>query len=128
MLPVTALYAGALGLLFLSLAIVVIRRRGSEKIGLGDGGNLSLTRAIRGHGNFAEYVPLILILLAISELNGMAVWQLHLIGGLLLLGRLLHGYCFALTDSSMPARVGGMILTFAALVIGALSCLWIALF
>lgn len=126
MLTITALYAGLLGLLFLGLSIVVIRRRGSEEVGLGSGGKVPLERAIRGHGNFAEYVPLVLILISIMELNQIAVWLLHLTGGLLLLGRLMHGYCFAFTESLVPARVGGALLTFVALVIGSVSCLWIA--
>ena len=127
MLTITAFYAGLLGLLFFGLSIVVIRRRGTEKVSLGDGGKAVLERAIRAHGNFAEYVPLILILLGIMELNQVAVWRLHLLGGLLLVGRLLHAYCFTFTESFPPARVGGMALTFTALIIGALSCLRIAL-
>ena len=127
MLTITALYAGLLALLFFGLSVVVIRRRGSERISLGDGGKSHLQRAIRGHGNFAEYVPLILILLSIMELSEVAAWRLHLMGGLLLAGRLLHGYCFAFTESNLPARVGGMALTFTALVMGALSCLWISI-
>ena len=128
MLTITALYAGLLALLFFILSFAVIRLRGSEKIGLGSGGNVALERAIRGHGNFAEYTPLILLLLGIMELSEMPIWLLHLVGGLLLVGRLLHGYCFAFTENLPPARIAGMILTFSTLIIGALSCLWIALF
>ena len=127
MLAITALYAGLLSLLFLLLSAVVIRRRGTAKVGLGDGGNVSLERAIRGHGNFAEYAPLILILIAIMELNQVPIWQLHLVGAMALLGRLLHGYCFAFTDSLPLARTGGMVLTLTALGIGALGCLWSAI-
>lgn len=127
MLTITALYAGLLALLFFGLSVVVIRRRGSEKVSLGGGGKAPLERAIRGHANFAEYVPLILILMGIMELSEVAAWRLHLMGGLLLVGRLMHGYCFAFTESLPFARTGGVLLTFLALAIGSLSCLWIAI-
>jgi len=123
MLAVTGLYAGLLALLFLALSVAVVRGRGVAKVGLGDGGNTMLARRIRGHGNFAEYVPMVLILMAIAELNQAPEWGIHIVGAALLAGRLLHGYCFVCTESHSPTRVGGMVLTFAALLMGSLNCL-----
>ncbi len=119
----TALYAGILGLLLFALSINVISKRRSENIALGHDGNTRLERAIRAQANFAEYVPFVLLLMGIAEMNETPVWRLHLIGGLLLTGRLLHAYCFALTESHFPSRFAGMVLTFAALAGGAGECL-----
>jgi uncharacterized membrane protein YecN with MAPEG domain len=65
-LIITPLYAGLLALLYLVLSyrIVVLRR---NKVSLGDGGNPILQRRIRAHGNFSEYVPMILIMLGILD-------------------------------------------------------------
>ena len=123
MLKITGLYAGLLGLLFLSLSIAVIRLRRRERVSLGAGGKLSLERAIRTHANFAEYVPLILILMAIMEMNKANPSLLYLMGSLLFIGRVLHAYCFIFTESLPPMRVVSMALTFTTLVMGALGCL-----
>ena len=84
-----------------------------------------LGRRIRGHGNFAEYLAMVSILMVIAELNQVPEWHIHVVGAALLAERLLHGYCFACTESHPPTRVGGMVLTFAALLIVSLNCLWI---
>ncbi len=80
MLAVTGLYAGLLALLFLALSVAVIHGRREAKVGFGDGGNTMLARRIRGHGNFAEYVPMVLILMAIAELNQDPDWRIHIVG------------------------------------------------
>ena len=74
---VTPLYAGLLVLWFLVLSIRVIRRHGSGGIALGDGGDPGMLRVIRGHANFAEYVPLALLLMAILELSRFSIYVLH---------------------------------------------------
>jgi uncharacterized protein len=120
---VTPLYAGLLGLWFLVLSIRVIRRRGSEKIALGDGGNTGMARVIRGHANFAEYVPLALLLMAMLELNHVSIYVLHALGIVLLIARLLHGYALSFTSKFMFGRVAGAGLTFLVLGIEAVLCL-----
>lgn len=89
MLTITALYGGILGLMYIYLASRIIGIRRKDKISIGDGGNETMARAIRGHGNFIEYVPITLLLMAICEING-AGSTVHLIGVLLLLGRFGH--------------------------------------
>ncbi len=113
--PITLFYGGALALWFLVLSVRVIQGRAASGQSLGDGGDASLQRRIRGHANFAEYVPLILVLLALLEIGGTAPWLLHAIGAMLLVGRLLHGYAFAFTDLFAPGRIGGVVLTLLAL-------------
>lgn len=123
---ITALYAGLLAILYLGLSINVILYRGRKQVSLGDNADPELARQIRAHANFAEYTPLILLLLLIAELGGAAGWLLHLTGLALVAGRTLHAWCFVMTRRNMPLRVGGMMLTFSALVFGALLCLSLA--
>ena len=63
----TACYLGVLGLLYAFLGLRVARMRRGEKIGFGDGDNWYLRSAIRAHANFAEYVPIIVIMNALLE-------------------------------------------------------------
>ena len=122
-LTVTMLYGGSLALWFLVLSARVVGRRRAG-IASGDGGDTLMLRAIRGHGNFAEYVPLALILLAALELNGTSLLVLHGLGIALLAGRLLHGYAFSFTEQFAFGRFWGTSLTYAVLAVEALMCLY----
>ena len=77
----------------------------------------TLYRAVRGHGNLIEYAPLFLILMLISELNGLASAYLHSSGIIFTIGRLMHGIVFSVMKPNMILRVGGMILTFTGFII-----------
>ena len=125
MTPATALYAGLLGLIYIVLSIFVIGRRKEARVSLGTGDDPALTARTRAHGNFAEYVPLTLLLMALTELGGAPAWHVHLVGLLLLVGRLCHAT--ALIRGGMALRVGGMMMTFTAIALASLACLWIAL-
>ncbi len=126
-MPNTLLYAGLLGLIYLVLTVRVIGARRAGKVSLGDGGDVGLQRRIRAHGNFAEYVPLLLLMMAALESTGVQGWLLHGVGVPLLLGRLLHGYAFSFTSEFMLGRVAGTALTLTALSIAVALCLWRAL-
>ena len=119
-MTVTPLYAAISALLFVFLSVQVIRFRGTTKTAMGDGGHRTLQRAIRAHGNFAEYVPFVLILMALAELQDRSIYGLHFVGLCLLAGRLLHAYGVSQEPELFKLRVAGMILTFTALVSGAL--------
>lgn len=122
-MTITPLYGGLLAIWFLILSIrVVLGRAGPGKPSLGDGGNPEMQRRIRGHANFAEYVPLTLLLIALLEFSGAPHWQLHLLGATLLLGRLLHGYAFSFTKNHVLGRSAGIALTFMALLGSAVLC------
>jgi uncharacterized membrane protein YecN with MAPEG domain len=124
-MPVTLLYAGALGLWFVALSIrVVLGRVGPGNPGLGDGGNPALLRRIRGHANFAEYVPLVLAMMGFLEFSAEPRWVLHCLGLALLLGRLLHGYALSFTGSFPFGRTAGIILTLIALLGASGLCLY----
>ena len=121
---ITALYAGLLTILLFVLSIRVIGLRGNPAfsfIAHGKGDEELLQRAIRAHGNFTEYVPMMLILLAFLELSATSEFKLHLLGGAFSLGRVMHGVCFGFMSSNMLLRVGGTALTLFPLVAAAIA-------
>lgn len=123
-LTITPLYAGALAIWFLALSYRVVQRRG-HGISLGDGGDTLLLRRIRGHANFAEYVPLILLMMAMLEFGGATpAWLLHLLGATLLVARLLHGYALSFSEHFKFGRFWGTLLTFVLLLVCGALCLW----
>tara|TARA_B110000902_G_scaffold236603_1_gene282887 strand:+ start:616 stop:1005 length:390 start_codon:yes stop_codon:yes gene_type:complete len=115
--PITAFYAGLLGILFLYLSVLVIKGRFSKKISLGNGGDHHFQQVIRAHGNFSEYTPIVLILLFVAEVNLSHPIILHLAGTALLSGRFLHAFGLRRHSGSSWQRISGMLLTFASLII-----------
>lgn len=72
------------------LMYLVGKVRIAKKINLGDSGDEDMIASVRAHGNFSETVPLMLLgLIALAMLSA-PVWALHLVGGGLVIGRLLH--------------------------------------
>jgi uncharacterized membrane protein YecN with MAPEG domain len=118
---VTPLYAGLLALWFVVLSFRVIQKRRAG-ISLGDGGDVGMLRRIRAHANFAEYVPLVLVMMAVLESSRTSIYVLHGLGVALLLGRLLHGYAFSFSDNFPLGRAVGTVLTLAALIVGGVLC------
>ena len=119
---VTAFYTALLAALFLVLSVRVIGWRREMRVEIGDGGERELLRRMRVHANFAEYVPYALLLMALSESMTPPRPLLHLVGVVLVIGRLLHAYGLGQTPQILRYRVLGMTLTFAAIGIAALMC------
>jgi uncharacterized protein len=111
------IYAAILGLIFVGLSAMTIRERRIASVSLGDGDNEMLRRRIRAHANFAEYVPIALILMAGAAMGGMSVWVVHLCGVALVAGRLLHVRAIYTRDGTL--RIAGMAATLT--VIGLVS-------
>lgn len=115
MATITAQFAGFLALFYLLLSLRVLALRGNPVfrfLAFGrDADGQVMERAARGHGNFAEYVPIFLILLYLGETGGANDQMLYGCAGAFTLGRLMHGILFAFLRKSMALRVGGMILT-----------------
>jgi uncharacterized membrane protein YecN with MAPEG domain len=118
MLPVTGLYAAALAGLFVALSLRVIGARRRYRVALGAPHRM-VERAVRAQGNFAEYVPLALILLALLELNGLPAWALHALGVTLVAGRALHAWGISQEPETFRFRVTGMAMTFTVLGVAA---------
>lgn len=113
--PITAFYAGLLGILFLYLSILVIKGRNNKKISLGDGGDHHFQQVIRAQGNFSEYTPIILVLLLVAEINQSNPIFLHIAGTALLAGRFTHAFGLRRHAGLSWQRIWGMILTFGSL-------------
>jgi uncharacterized membrane protein YecN with MAPEG domain len=120
---ITVLFTGILALLYVLLAANVIARRVKHRVTLGDGGHKDLEQAIRVHGNFAEYVPLCLLVIAFVEMAFYASWVVWALGTSLLVGRVLHA--IAITSDPGPGvlRLLGMIGTFLVLLAGGALCI-----
>jgi uncharacterized membrane protein YecN with MAPEG domain len=116
MLLVTSIIAAVLTAIFVKLSFAVIGLRRKNKVGLGNGGHEDLERAIRAQGNFAEYVPFGIILIACLELNG-APWLLVAMPGItLIIGRLIHATGINVPPPDFSKRVLGMKFTFGTLI------------
>lgn len=115
MLIVTSIIAAVLTIIFIKLSFAVIGLRRKNKVGLGSGGYDDLERAIRAQGNFAEYVPFGILLLACLELNSAPWWLLAPLGILLIIGRLFHAMGINQPPPDFSKRILGMKLTFGTL-------------
>jgi uncharacterized membrane protein YecN with MAPEG domain len=104
---ITALYAGICGLLLVAFAVRVSLTRGQQKVDLGDGGKDPMLRAIRVHGNAAEYVPITLFLMLLLEMQGSHHWFLHVAGITLIVSRLLHAQGLMQSRMLTPGRLVG---------------------
>ena len=115
MLPVTTLSASILGLVLVYLSMNVIKYRREEQAYLDRGEGEKIDRAIRGQANLTEYAPTGLILILLGELQDANTIALMILAAIFVIGRLMHGYAFAIVDRSVFARFWGMIGTFFGL-------------
>jgi uncharacterized protein len=128
MIPVIVpAYAALLTFLYIFLSSRVIQSRVATRIGLGTGGHRGLERRMRIHANFAEYVPLALLLLVFMEMQGRPGWLLHLLCVVLVLARI--GHAIALWDEKeiFRLRVASVSATFVVMLVAAVSVLTRAL-
>ena len=122
----TTLYAALLAFVYLILSVRVIARRLSKGVNLGDGSDPHMISLVRSHGNFAEYVPLILLLVGALEAGGTGPATLHSLLLPLLVARVAHPFGIAAPAGSVTQRVlrgGGTIVTLLVLVVAAVLLL-----
>ena len=105
--PVSALYAGLLALLLLGLAARVSLLRSKLNIGTGHGNDATLARAIRVHGNAVEWIPPMLALLLIAEIDGASRGFLHVCGATFMIARIVHALGLSRTSTASPGRFWG---------------------
>ncbi|NML07376.1 MAPEG family protein [Sphingomonas sp. G-3-2-10] len=125
LLPVTLSAAGAAALINTWLGIRIGRVRTTEKISIGDGGNEKLMARMRAQLNFAEYVPIVLILIGLIELAAGTRGWLWVIAIAFIAGRICHAFGM---DGWMPGRMIGIattMLTMIGLGVLAISAPWI---
>ena len=80
----------ALMLFVFSLRVLLLRVRLRQPVG--DGGNAVLQRAVRVQANFAEYVPMALLLFLLLEWHGLPPAILQTYAALLVLARAVHAF------------------------------------
>ena len=120
---VTALYAGILGLMYIAMSVFVIMGRFKYRVSIGDGGDQNLERRIRLHANFIEYVPLALVIFVLAEIEGVSEMLLHVAGGTLVLGRILHAAGMLIRKHAGILRPTGMTLTFLSILGMSVTCI-----
>lgn len=127
-LPITSLYAIPLGVIFMVLLFQVIILRSGLSQSIGDGGNIELHERVRRHGNFVEWVPMVMILMVCAEAQGTGAVWIHAAGALLTIGRVLHPFGLKASVATHPLRIAGnmgaiiaVIILIINLVIGAFS-------
>ena len=127
---ITAAYLAVLALIYAALAINVVRLRQQNHAAFGDGGSPALRSAIRAHAHFAEYVPVITLMVAMLEMSGVVAWRVHILMAALLISRLAHPIGMYAKPGTMAfriGRVGGMTLTIILLItcaVAVLSRVW----
>ena len=126
-MTIVPIYAAILGLLFIFLSIRVIKTRRKERVAIGDGGNPRMQRAIAVHNNFAQYVPLALLLLAFLEMQQGPTMLIQILCVALLISRLLHAYGVSQMQENFRFRVVGMLMTCGVIGLTALLLLASAL-
>ena len=120
---IVPLYAALLALLFVGLSVRTLRLRRGLNIAIGDAGNHTLLRAMRVHANFAEYVPLSLLLIFFIEGAGARSLLVHFLCLCLLVGRVSHAYGVSQAKENYKFRAAGMALTFVTLISASLFLL-----
>ena len=115
-MPVTPLYAAIAAILFAVLSFRTLIMRQKLGVAVGHSGDAGLERAIRAHGNFAEYVPLTLLVIFFLESQGAGAFIIHTLCSCLLVGRVFHAISVSRLNEPIFLRSIGMGLTFTALI------------
>lgn len=112
MLQISLITAATLALVNLWISTRAVQARVKSGVLTGDGGNETLLARMRAHSNFAESVPLPLIVMLLIEMTGASKTALIVAGSLLVLARIAHPL-----GMERPApnifRAGGMLITTA---------------
>ena len=119
--PISALWLAVFALFASYLAFLPGKIRGSDRISVGDGGRPDLLVAMRRHANFVEYVPLMLILIALLELNKVDGTVIHVMGATLVAVRASHAWGMQPDDARGIFRFIGAVGTMLLLVV---SSIW----
>lgn len=133
--PATLLAASLLGVLLLVLAIrctsLRVEREKAEKgkssLGTPEQVDEHIAHAMRVLGNYSEYVPVMLILLALLETTTAPSWFLFSLAGLFILARLMHAYGYSRATGRSFGRYYGTLLTWICVAIASLTGLYFAL-
>jgi uncharacterized membrane protein YecN with MAPEG domain len=116
MFPILTLSSSVLALLFIALSIKVVSLRKKHHVSIGTANHNDLEMAVRAHGNFSEYTPIMLIISFIAEANQVSGVPLSLLMLFFIVGRFMHAYSFLYsTTSHLKIRIASMMLTFISI-------------
>lgn len=115
-LSAAGLWVGLHLLLLVVFAVLVARQRGVAKVGIGDGGDKALHKAIRVHGNAVENAVPIAIGLVVSALMGAPVWLVHAFGAASFVGRIAHAIGITGSIGISAGRAIGMSLSWLTMI------------
>lgn len=123
---ITAFYAALLALIYIAMSFWVVGGRVTGNVLHGDGGDKALLKRVRSHGNFAEYVPFAILLVALLESSGGNRTFVRVLMIVLLIARILHPIgMFASVNSprQFTCRGGGVIATLIVIGVAAIALL-----
>jgi hypothetical protein len=125
---VTTLAAGVLGVILAVLSGQVVAARTSGKVmqGSGDDTSSPLFLAVRSQANFAEYVPLALLLIGLIELRTGPALLVKILAAALVLARLMHPVGMRMAPPN-PFRAGGFVVTLTVLAIASVWAIVLSL-
>ena len=118
-LPISLTIAGACALLHIWLSVRVSQMRRLHKVSVGDGDNHAVRSRMRALGNFAENVPIFLILLALVELGEGSEFWLWIVAILFVVARVLHAFGMDRTGANALRLVGIVVSWLVLLGLGA---------
>jgi len=105
------------------LALLVIQQRRGARVGIGDGGDTRLARAIRAHANFAENAPFAIASYILLALAGASATLIHVLGSAFLVARVVHAAGLSQQSGTSVGRVAGMAGSIFVLVVAAIELL-----
>ena len=121
MVFITTLFASVLALVYIQLSLRVHQLQKLHQDSMESGDADALQSAIRTHGNFVEYVPLSLVLMALLEINDAPSLLVSALGACLFVGVGLHVKGMRDSQHGISNRVAGMKWLFLSLALLALS-------
>ena len=113
-MQITFLLTGVFALMLCALTIKVIKLRLKHKVTLGDGNKKDLKTMIRIHGNFTEYAPLLILIIACLEIADFSRFFICTLATIAFFSRLMHFWALKTSNTRYPA----MIATFTVLLVG----------
>ena len=122
-----ALWVGLHMILLLALSVLVVRQRRKHRVTLGDGGIPALAQASRAFGNATEYVPSAMVAVAVLAMVGAPTVLIHVIGFVLLVGRVLHAVALSRSGGASALRAIGVLATWLAFIAAAVALLFYAI-
>lgn len=89
-LPITSIYASVFALILVPITIRIGLYRIKTDTWFLDGGDEELIKRMRSQGNYLEYVPFALLMIALVEIQGAGLQFVHILGSTLLVSRAVH--------------------------------------